>query len=83
MSEGEDGRPCFKWRMKLRMEPTGEERQTVETLKEAETEAEERTKDPRDAEMKLLIMEYQKSAKSDLQNTEKTRAFWRRSLEGG
>ena len=36
-------------------------------MKEAETEAEEKTQteNPRDAETELLIMEYQKKAKSD------------------
>ena len=48
------------------MEPTGEERETIEKMiKEAETEAEEKTEDPRDAEMELLILEYQKNNKPD------------------
>ena len=65
MSEGEDGRPCIKGRRKLSMKPTGEERETVEKIKEVEKEVEEKSKteNPRDAEIELLIMEYQKNAK--------------------
>ena len=41
------------------------ERETVEKINEAEREAEEKTEmeNPRDTEMELLIMEYQKHAK--------------------
>ena len=34
MSEGEDGRPCIKWRRKLSTKTTGEERETVEKIKD-------------------------------------------------
>ena len=40
MSEGEDGRPCIKWREKRTMKSAGEGGETVEKVKEAETEAE-------------------------------------------
>ena len=67
MSEGEDGRPCIKWRGEQTAKPTGEGGETVQKMKEAETEAEEKTEteNPRDAETKLLIMEYQKNNNPD------------------
>ena len=37
MSEGEDGRPCIKWRRELSTKPTGEEGDTVEKIKEAQS----------------------------------------------
>ena len=67
MSEGEDLRPCIKWRRKLSTKSAGEGGETVEKMKEAKTEAEEKTEteNPRDAETEFVIMEYQKNAKPD------------------
>ena len=65
MSEGEDGKPCIKWRRKLTSNPAGAGGETEEKMREAETEAKEKTETetPTDAETELLIMEYQKKAK--------------------
>ena len=58
MSEGKDGRPCNKWREK-NYEARRRRGETVEKMKEPETEAEEKTEteNPRDTESELLIME--------------------------
>ena len=40
MSEGEDGRPFIKWKEKQTMKPAGEGGETVEKMKDAETETE-------------------------------------------
>ena len=67
MSEGEDGRPCIKWRRKQTTIPSGEGLETIEKMKDAVTETEEKTETEnlRDAEMEFLIMEYQKNTKPD------------------
>ena len=67
MSEGEDERPCIKWRRKSTVNTAGEGGETGEKMKGAETGVEEKTETEslRDAETELLIMEYQKKAKPD------------------
>ena len=54
MSEGEDGKLCIKWRGKRTTNPTGERGETVEKIKEAETEAEEKTEKQKILEMQKL-----------------------------
>ena len=72
LSEGEDGRPCIKWRKQRTTNPTGREKKTVEEGEEEEIEGEEKVEaqEYRDAETAGLIREYQK-------NAEPTRQRWK------
>ena len=64
LSEGDDGRPCIKWRRQRTTNTTGSKKETVEEGEETEIGREEKAEaeEYRDPETKLLIREYQKNA---------------------
>ena len=64
LSEGDDVRPCIKWRIQLKTNTTGSKEETVEEGEETDIGREEKAKaeEYRDMEMELLIREYQKNA---------------------
>ena len=63
LSEGEDGRPCIKWRRQQKTNTTGSKEETVGGEEKGigrEKKAEE--KEYRDTETEGLIREYQKNS---------------------
>ena len=61
LSEGEDGRPCIKWRKRRTTNPTGREKEGEEEELGGEEKVE--TQEYRDVETEGLIREYQKNTK--------------------
>ena len=64
LSEGEDGRPCIKWRRQRMMNTTGSKEEMIEEGEEKEMGREEKAKakEYRNTETEGLIREYQKNS---------------------
>ena len=58
MSEGEDGKPCIKWRRKQTTNIAGEGGVTAEKMKEAETGIEEKTETQKVLERRTRVVDH-------------------------